>query len=145
MKTVIGKRCGATNRDGSSCRAAALPGSLFCLFHDPSRSDERREAQARGGRQNHMKTLDVSAPDVSVKNRTDAIALLSETINQVRKGQIDPRVANCVCFLTNTLIKTIDDAQLDARIEQLEAAVKVRTQTVDLTLTGDTYEKLSEQ
>jgi hypothetical protein len=145
MKTSMGKRCGATKPDGSNCRTAALPGSVFCLFHDPSRADERREAKARGGRQNHLRTLQASVPDVRVKDRADAIALLSETINQVRKGQIDPKVANCVGFLANILMKAIEGAQVDARIEQLETTVKGHTSEVDLALTGDSYDELMGQ
>jgi hypothetical protein len=68
MKTPISKTCSATKRDESKCNAAAIPGSEFCFFHDPSNAEERREAQARGGRQNRMKTLESTVPDVKVED-----------------------------------------------------------------------------
>jgi hypothetical protein len=136
MKTPVIKTCNATKQDQSKYQAAAMPGSEFCFFHDPSKAEKRREAQAQGGRQNRMKTLDESAPDVKVKDSGDAIALISDTINQVRKGQIDPRVANSVGFLANILLKAVERDKLETRIQQLEAVLKVQTPTLDLTLTG---------
>ena len=134
MKTPISKTCSATKPDESKCNAAAIPGSEFCFFHDPSNAEKRREAQAQGGRQNRMKTLESTAPDVKVEDCGDAIALISETINQVRKGQIDPRVANSVGFLANILIKAVEQNKLETRIEQLEELLKVQTSTTDLTV-----------
>lgn len=136
MKTPISKNCSATKPDDSKCQAPALPGSEFCFFHDPSKAEERREAQAQGGRQNRMKTLEATAQDVKVEDSGDARALLVQTINQVRKGEIDPRVANSVGFLANILIKALEQDKLEARIELLEAALKVQTPTLDLAVTG---------
>jgi hypothetical protein len=136
MKASISKTCSATKSDQSKCQAAVIPGSEFCFFHDPSKAEQRREAQSQGGRQNHVKTLEDSAPDVKVEDSGDAIALISETINQVRKGQIDPRVANSVGFLANILIKAVERNKLETRIEQLEALLKVQTPTSDLSITG---------
>ena len=81
MKTPISKTCSATKQDESKCNTAAIPGSEFCFFHDPSKAEKRREAQARGGCQNRMKTLESTVPDVKVEDCGDAIALISETIN----------------------------------------------------------------
>lgn len=131
MKLPVGKTCSATKLDKSKCQAAARPGSEFCFFHDPAKSEERREAQAQGGRQNRMKALGATAPDVKVEDFGDAIALLVQTISQVRKGEIDPRVANSVGFLANILIKTMAQDKLETRIEQLEALLKVQPKTLD--------------
>jgi hypothetical protein len=135
MDTSNSKTCSGTKSDLSKCRAPALPGSEFCFFHDPSKAERRKEAQAAGGRQNRMKTLDASTPDVKVENSGDAIALISRTINEVRRGQIDPRVANAVGYLSNILIRAIDQDRLESRIEKLESLLKVQTPTVDLNLT----------
>ena len=101
----------------------------------PIPAEKRKEAQAEGGRQNRIKTLEASTPDVKVGDSGDAIALISQTINQVRKGQIDPRVANSIGFLANILIKAVERDKLETRIERLEALLKVQASTLDLTLT----------
>jgi hypothetical protein len=132
----IKKPCQAKKPDGSSCQAAALPGSDFCFFHDPNRADERREANAAGGRQGKMKTLSADAPDVKVETCQDVVRLISETINQVRKGDLDPRVANAIGYLANVLIKAAEQGDLEKRVEDLEAVVKMKSRTSDFPMMG---------
>jgi hypothetical protein len=129
------RRYKATTAGGSACQAIALPESDYCFFHDPSRTTERRDAQAQGGRQNHMKTLNATVPDVKVEDCGYVVALISETINHVRKGMIDPRVANAVGYLANVLIKALEQDELETRIERLEALLETRIQAPDLTMT----------
>lgn len=136
MLQAINKQCQAVKPDGSRCQAATLPGSDFCFFHDPSKAGERREAQALGGRQNRMKTLDSRASDVKIEDCGDVVALMSETINQVRKGVIDPRIANAVGYLTNVVMKALEQDELESRIERLEALLEGRSQVPGLTMTG---------
>jgi hypothetical protein len=133
-KAVI--QCKAKKQDGVSCQSAALLSSDFCYFHDPARAAERREAQALGGRQSRLNTLGTAAPDVKVKHCGDVVALISETINQVRKGVIDPRVANAVGYLANILIKAFEQDDLETRIERLESLLEHRSQAPDLAITG---------
>ena len=139
------RKCRAKKPDGSRCLAAAQPKSDFCFFHDPSTAAKRREAQALGGRQNRMKTLDESAPDVKVQDAGDVATLISETINQVRKGKIDPRVANAVGYLSNILVKAVEQDKLETRIERLEALLESRSRAQGLTVTGDSDDQLSQQ
>lgn len=129
------QRCKATTRDASRCRAAAIPASNFCFFHDPSKAAERREAQALGGRQNRVKTLDAGTPDVKVENCRDVVALLSVTINEVRKGDIDPKIANAVGYLANVMIRAVEQGELESRIAELESVFRDRSQAQSLTRT----------
>lgn len=120
------KFCKANKSDGSKCEVAALTDSEFCFFHDPSRAADRKAAQSFGGHGNRMKTLDPGVPDVKIQNSADTIALLSETINQVRKGLIDPRVANAVGYLANIAMRAAEQNELEARIRSLEALLANR-------------------
>jgi len=126
--------CQAVKPDGSRCQAAALPGSGFCFFHDPALAAERRAAQSAGG--SRIKTLAADAPDVKVADCRDVVALISETINQVRKGQVDPRVANAVGYLANVLIKAVEQGELESRLAEVEAAIKGQRPSSDLAMTG---------
>jgi hypothetical protein len=128
--------CKAQKPDGSDCQAVALPGSEYCFFHDPEKAERRREAQSLGGRHNHMKTLDADTPDVKIENCHDTVPLLSDTINQVRKGQIDPRVANTLGYLASVLIKAVEQSDIEKRIEAIEAAVKTNRPSTSLDMTG---------
>lgn len=120
--------CKASKRAGSRCEAAALDGSDYCFFHDPSRAAERREAQALGGQRNRMKTLDAAIPDMKFESTAEMVALLSDTINQVRKGDIDPRIGNTVGYLANLLIKALEQNELETRIDKLETLLENQKQ-----------------
>jgi hypothetical protein len=135
MKSVE-QSCTGVKPDGTQCQAAALPDSDFCFFHDPSKKDERREAQAAGGRQNRAKTLDAETPDIKIRNYKDVVALLSQTIDQVRRGQIDPRVANSVGYLASPLVRALAQNELEDRIEKLERAVHRQPSIPESMITG---------
>lgn len=131
-----GKRpCKAMTKDGSPCQTPALAGSDFCFFHDPDKAEERFEARAAGGRQNRMATLSADAPDVKVESCQDVVRLVSDTINQVRKGDIDPRVANAVGYLANVLIRAVEQGDMERRIAELEAVVGAKPASTDHYLT----------
>lgn len=120
------KICEGIKSDGSRCKAAPLADSDFCYFHDPSIAAQRREAQSLGGHGNRLKTLDPDVPDVKLENSEDTAELLSQTINQVRKGLISPQVANSVGYLTGIAMKAAEQNELEARIRRLEALLKKR-------------------
>ncbi|MFY9585380.1 MAG: hypothetical protein WAR21_12915 [Candidatus Acidiferrales bacterium] len=83
-----------------------------------------------------MKTLAADAPDVKVEDCQGVVRLMSATINQVRKGQIDPRVANAIGYLANVLVRAVEQGELERRITELEALLKGRSQAPDLAMTG---------
>jgi hypothetical protein len=123
-ETKTSKQCQANKQNGGKCEVTALSDSDFCFFHDPSTAAERKAAQSLGGKGNRMKTLDPGIPDVKIENASDMLALLYETINQVRKGLIDPRVANAVGYLANIAMRAVDLNDLNARIRRLESVLE---------------------
>ena len=129
MKPAQKKSCTASKDDGTACGAAALPGSQFCFFHDPAKAAARRQAQSAGGLANKMATLPADAPDVKVEDGADVVKLLGETINQVRRGEIDPRVGNSVGYLANIVLAATGQRELESRIAELESLVKNRRQS----------------
>jgi hypothetical protein len=126
--------CKAKKPDSTPCQSAALPGSDFCFFHDPAKEDKRREAQSLGGRQNRTKILGIEAPNVKIESCHDIVPLLSETINQVRKGLIDPRAANAIGYLSNVIIKAVEQSDIEKRLEEIEAILKTNRTASDLNL-----------
>jgi hypothetical protein len=136
VKRRTARRCNAKTADGKVCNSSALLGSVFCFFHDPTKSAERREAQALGGRQNRTRVLGLTEPQVTLRDCGDVVALVSETINQVRMGVIDPRVANSVGYLANVLIKAFERDELETRIEKLEALFERRREASERTMPG---------
>ncbi len=120
------KICSASKTDGSKCTVVALPDSDCCVFHDPSRADQRREAQSLGGRGNRMRILAEDTPDIKIECSADITGLLCQTINQVRKGEVDPKIANSVGYLASIAMAAVERNELEKRIKKLEAVYEGR-------------------
>ena len=73
---------------------------------------------------NRPVALPGSVPDVPLDDTRDVVRLLADTINHVRRGEIDPRVANSVGYLAGILIKALERGEIEARLEALEAAIR---------------------
>ena len=52
------------------------------------------------------------------------LALVELTVNDVRAGRVDVRVANAVGVLANVAARVIQQADLEARLEALEAVLE---------------------
>ena len=79
-----------------------------------------------------MTTLANDQPDVQIRDSQDVIVLVSDTINAVLKGRIDPRIANTVGYLANVLLKAVDQGVLEERLAELEAVVKQNDRQIDV-------------
>jgi hypothetical protein len=116
-------QCHAVRRAGGRCTANAMAGSKFCFFHDPSMASRRTEARRAGGRKNKAAVLSANLPDSPLKNVADVVSLLAATLNQVRRGELDPKFANCIGYLSGILIKALETEDIEARIASLEQAI----------------------
>jgi len=125
MKQVK-KRCRFIKTDKQKCKAWAMSDSEFCYFHNPDISEaEKKEIQSRGGQANKIKVLEPLEP-ITLKRGDDVILLLEDTINKVRAGKMDLRVANCMGYLAGHLIKAIEITKLENRVEIIERAILER-------------------
>ena len=108
------------------CKAHAMKESKFCFVHNPEVSkEEKKEAQARGGRnsgiinKNPLPLMELNEPD-------DVVILLAETINQMRIGQMEVTVANCIGLLSGQLIKAFEISRLNKKFESIEKIISNR-------------------
>jgi len=53
-------------------------------------------------------------------------SLLSETINLVRSGALDPRTSNAVGYLAAVMLKALQQGDIEARLQALEAVHQAR-------------------
>jgi hypothetical protein len=108
--------CTANRRDGAPCAAQALAGNQHCFFHSPSA--EHARARSRGRRQGGIvvrsRSQIVQASDmaaVELQTPRDVTTLLSETISQLRRGEIDAKSANAIAYVSNVALTSL---QLEA-------------------------------
>ena len=95
----------------------------YCFIHNPDVSvDEKRDIQARGGKANIV-TVAEPLPPVKILEADDVVNLIADTINKVRAGEMDIRVANCLGVLSGQLIKAIELSNNDKRLAVIERVI----------------------
>src|SRR5215472_15948448 len=96
------KTCQARKKNGDRCSADAQSGKDVCVFHDPGKAGDGRRARQAGGisRSRVAAVLSVDSPDHPLEDTRDVSKLLAQSINQLRRGLLDPKVANAVGYLT---------------------------------------------
>ncbi len=127
--------CRATRKDGEPCRAEAQSGRDYCFFHDPAKGEERHDSKVAGGKAGKLATLATVKPWRGVAGEVDVLKavtpvelvdLLCNTIDDVRTGAIDPKVANAVGYLAGVIVKIQEQEALVERLSAIEEALKAR-------------------
>lgn len=138
---VSGRSCRYQPRDGRQCKANAQTGAEFCFFHDPALSEERAAARKAGGVARTRKvTLPENLQDKRLQTASQVVELLGETINQVRRGELDLKVSNAIGYLSGILLSAIEKGSYEERLSALEAAVATRTHAAKLPFDEDCFE-----
>jgi hypothetical protein len=118
--------CQQAKADGTPCRGKARPGSGFCVFHDPAVAAKRAEGRKAGGRKRSRPAavLPTDAADVPLTCVRDVVTLLGDTVNRVRKGELDAKVGNCLGVLSGVLLRALEEGDLAEQIRELRASIE---------------------
>ena len=119
---MAAERCTFVHSSGRRCGGFRIGGSAFCFAHAPDQEAKRADARRRGGRAGRVATVPES--DLSVRSLGDVLALVELTINDVRSGRVDVRIANAVGVLANVAARVIQQSDLEARLEALESVLE---------------------
>jgi hypothetical protein len=114
--------CKATCKSGRACRAPALPGEELCFTHSPTVAEARTRARRENGRR-AMRAAAVlpDSADVQLRSTQDVLGLIEATATQIRRGQLDTKVGNCLCYLAATALRCISEGDLERRLAEVEA------------------------
>ena len=125
MDTVT-SGCQGKTVEGEPCRATPISGKKTCMFHDEEMAERRAAGRREGGRRRSepRRTLDPSQRMTAVSSLADVRDLLADTINHVRTGQVDPKIANTVGYLASVLVRVFEVGELEERLAAMEAAVR---------------------
>ena len=121
MTDTRGQRCAHVHPSGKPCGGYAVRGSAFCFAHAPEQADQRDAARRKGGQAG--KTAVLPASDLAVRSLGDVVGLVETTINDVRCGRVDVRVANAIGVLAGVAIRAIQHGELERRLDALEAVL----------------------
>ena len=118
--------CEKIKSNGERCQAMAIAASQYCFFHDPTAAEARKAAQRQGGQANGLEVMPADVADVPLHSGKDVAAFLAETINQVRKGRVSPKIASTVGYLSSLLMKALDTTDLEERLAKVEQVLQMR-------------------
>ena len=83
-----------------------------------------RQREEPGGITRSQKAiLPADLPIKPLRTASDVVELLGDTINQVRRGELDLRVSNAVGYLSGILLSAIEKSSYEERLAALEATV----------------------
>lgn len=119
------RKCEFQKKNGQRCGADAQSAKTLCVFHDPAKAAAGRKARRLGGinRSQTAAALPAETPDHPLNDVRDVSLLLGQSINQVRRGQIAPRVATAVGYLAGILLSALQQGPLEERLQRLEATL----------------------
>jgi hypothetical protein len=116
-------------KNGERCGADVQTAKGLCVFHDPARASEGRRARRAGGiTRSRLAALPGDTPDHPLGNTTDVSGFLAVSINQLRRGKLDPRVANAMGYLTSVLLRSLEQGPVEERLAKIEAALAANAQ-----------------
>jgi len=115
------KQCSFTKSNGEKCNAWSMADSDFCFFHNPKTKKFKKEAVVKGGKGNKKNYEPLE--EIKIKDNKDVVKLIVKTINEVRQGSADVRIANCIFYGTGQLIKALELAGLEERIAKIEEII----------------------
>ena len=113
--------CEFRKKDGTVCGANAQGGKPVCVFHDPARASDGRRARRAGGlTRSAPRVLPATTPAVQLTSSRDVARVLAESISQVRRGELDPRIANTTGYLAGVLLKALEQGVFEDRLLKIE-------------------------
>ena len=89
--------CTGTRKDGSGCRAPALPDSALCWSHDPRQAERAARARSQGGSKgSKLKALHGRRRRLDSQGALGAF--VSNLVYDVVEGRQDPDVARAALY-----------------------------------------------
>lgn len=61
-----------------------------------------------------------------MRSSQDVVLLVAETINQVRRGQLHPKIANTVGYLASVQLRALEQGPVEERLSRLEATLGLK-------------------
>lgn len=122
----MSKKCKFVKKNNEQCSAYAMQNSDYCFLHNPDISDDlKKQIQSKGGQGNKAQ-IAKPLPAVKIGKGKHVIDLLEDTINRVRGGELDIKIANCLGQLANVLLRAIEITNLENKVETVERIILER-------------------
>ncbi|KKQ35288.1 MAG: hypothetical protein US50_C0019G0010 [Candidatus Nomurabacteria bacterium GW2011_GWB1_37_5] len=117
-------QCQFIKQNNEKCEANAMTDKGYCFTHNPETKGAKQLAVIKGGK-SPKKNYNPLSP-IEISDSRSVVNLLATTINEVRQGKADLRVANCIGYLAGHLIKALEVSELEGRLETVEKVILER-------------------
>jgi hypothetical protein len=115
------ERCTGVTRAGERCKGRALPGSVFCLNHDPAKVTQLAEWRRQGGHARSNVNRARKRLKGGLRDFADLQGLLFEAVRKVEAGSLEPGPANAMANLARACAALAGLASFEERLSALEA------------------------
>lgn len=119
-------RCAFINENDQQCRGYAIKDSEYCLSHDPDMEEMRIDRARKGGASESYEKLNLNLPPLTITNSSDIVQGLLVLVNEVRTGQIPPRVATTIGYLLGIALKAYEITEVEQKVERIEQVIVER-------------------
>jgi hypothetical protein len=62
-------------------------------------------------------------PDIVLERSEDVSGLIADSINRVRRGQLDPKVGNAIGYLATVQLRSFEQGMLEKRLAKVESSL----------------------
>ena len=116
-------KCQATKQNGEPCPSPALNDRPFCFAHDPQRAKERRQAQAKGGRN---KSNVIRLRNLAPPRLLPIYDKLEQALEEVHSGKLSPAQAGAMAQLARALAAILQAGEFEERLRALEGNTPIQ-------------------
>ena len=109
----MSQRCTATTKSGTRCPSYARKGQQLCTMHGPNAKEYQSAGGITSGRKLSGMAVMPDAPTVTVDTPKQVRELLGATINHLRRGQLDPKIASGVGYLCSVVLQSFKAPAVD--------------------------------
>lgn len=114
-------KCVQIKANGEECQANAMDNCDYCVMHNPNITAEtKKEIQRKGGENRAIMVGEVVGEEVRIESTKDVVKLMENTINRVRQGRLDARVANTIGYLAGITLKALEQEDIAERLKAIE-------------------------
>lgn len=118
--------CTAKTKSGQPCPNKPSANG-YCFTHDPTRGRERAQARRKGG--SHSRIAHAGNADAlpkQIRTLTDVLTILDYTLAETLPLENGIQRGRLLVALAHAFIEAIKTGELEARVDAVERALKVR-------------------
>lgn len=118
------RTCHGTTKLGEPCRANPIRGGDYCLKHDPTLGNERREWSSAGGKgRSNVSRASKRLPE----DLKGTLEVLYRALSGLESGDVEATRATAIASVARAIVTVYEVAELELRLQQIERSVTERS------------------